>query len=81
MGLKHTSCAIALMVFLTSMGYAQVSDLNRDKTPDFRVQVWGRQLPRDLQYRFLGRHLVLLDTRARVILDRIPYAIRFHGRR
>ena len=35
-------------------------------------------LPRlraDIQYRFVGRHLILLDTRARVILDRIPYAI------
>lgn len=34
-------------------------------------------LPDDVQYRFLGRHLILLDTRANVILDRIPYAIRF----
>ena len=33
-------------------------------------------LPDDIQYRFLGRHLILLDTRANVILDRIPYAIR-----
>jgi hypothetical protein len=32
-------------------------------------------LPDDVQYRFLGRHLILLDTRANVILDRIPYAI------
>jgi hypothetical protein len=32
-------------------------------------------LPDDIQYRFLGRHLILLDTRANVILDRIPYAI------
>ena len=32
-------------------------------------------LPDDIQYRFAGRHLILLDTRARVILDRIPYAI------
>ena len=32
-------------------------------------------LPDDIQYRFLGRHLILLDTRASVILDRIPYAI------
>lgn len=34
------------------------------------------KLPPDLEYRFLGRHLVLVDTRASVILDRIPYAIR-----
>ena len=33
------------------------------------------RLPDDIQYRFLGRHLILFDTRARVILDRIPYAI------
>ena len=33
------------------------------------------RLPDDIQYRFLGRHLILLDTRANVILDRIPYAI------
>ena len=34
------------------------------------------RLPDDIQYRFLGRHLILLDTRASVILDRIPYAIK-----
>ena len=34
------------------------------------------RLPNDVQYRFLGRHLVLFDTRARVILDGIPYAIK-----
>jgi hypothetical protein len=33
------------------------------------------RLPDDIQYRFLGRHLILLDTRANMILDRIPYAI------
>jgi hypothetical protein len=33
-------------------------------------------LPDDIQYRFLGRHLILHDTRANLILDRIPYAIR-----
>jgi hypothetical protein len=33
-------------------------------------------LPDDVEYRFLGRHLILLDARANVILDRIPYAIR-----
>jgi hypothetical protein len=34
------------------------------------------RLPDDVQYRFLGRHLILLDIRANVILDRIPCAIR-----
>ena len=33
-------------------------------------------LPEDIQYRFVGRHLILHDTRANVIIDRIPYAIR-----
>jgi hypothetical protein len=33
------------------------------------------RLPDDLQYRFLGRDLILLDTAANVILDRIPCAI------
>jgi hypothetical protein len=33
------------------------------------------RLPDDIQYRFLGQHLILLDTRASVILDRIRYAI------
>ena len=39
------------------------------------------KLPPDLEYRFLGRHLVLVDTRASVIIDRIPYAIRRAPRR
>ena len=33
------------------------------------------RLPDDIEYRFLGRHLILHDTRANMILDRIPYAI------
>jgi hypothetical protein len=32
-------------------------------------------LPDDIRYRFLGRHLILLDTRANLILDRMPCAI------
>jgi hypothetical protein len=36
-------------------------------------------LPEDIQYRFLGRNLILLDTRASVILDRIPFAIQYAG--
>ena len=39
------------------------------------------RLPSDVQYRFLGSHLVLFDTRARVILDGIPYAIKFREER
>jgi len=38
-------------------------------------------LPDDIQYRFLGRHLILYDTRASLILDRIPYAIRCGDRK
>ena len=34
------------------------------------------RLPDDIQYRFLGPHLVLHDTRANIILDRLPCAIR-----
>ena len=37
------------------------------------------RLPADIQYRFLGRNLILLDTRASVILDRIPFAIQGAG--
>ena len=33
-------------------------------------------LPDGIQYRFLGRHLILFDARASLILDQIPYAIR-----
>ncbi len=33
------------------------------------------RLPADVEYRFLGRHLILHDTRANVILDRILNAI------
>ena len=39
------------------------------------------KLPPDMEYRFLGRHLVLVDTRASVIIDRIPYALRREPRR
>ena len=34
------------------------------------------RLPDDIQYRFVGRHLILLDTRASLILDRIRYAVK-----
>lgn len=38
------------------------------------------ELPDDVHYRFLGRDLVLHDTRANIILDEIPDAIRCAGR-
>ena len=38
------------------------------------------ELPPDVHYRFLGRDLVLHDTRANIILDAIPDAIRCLGR-
>ena len=37
------------------------------------------RLPADVEYRFLGRQLILHDTRANVILDRIPDAIDCSG--
>jgi hypothetical protein len=33
-------------------------------------------LPRDVEYRFVGRHLILYDVRANMIVDEIPYALR-----
>ena len=30
----------------------------------------------DLQYRFVGRHLIIFDPRANIIVDEIPYALR-----
>jgi hypothetical protein len=33
------------------------------------------KLPDDLRYRFVGRHLVLLDVRSGLILDRIRFVI------
>ena len=33
-------------------------------------------LPKDLEYRFVGRHLVLRDARANIIIDEVPFAIR-----
>lgn len=33
------------------------------------------RLPGDLQYRFLGRALILVDTRTNLILDRMPCAV------
>ena len=37
------------------------------------------ELPPDVNYRFLGRDLVLHDTRANIIIDEIPDAIRCAG--
>jgi len=36
-------------------------------------------LPRDIEYRFVGRHLILYDVRANMIVDEIPYALRCRG--
>ena len=33
------------------------------------------RLPADVEYRFLGRHLVLVDTRAQLLVDRMTSAI------
>ena len=34
------------------------------------------ELPDDIQFRFIGRHLILYDVRANTIIDRLPFAIR-----
>jgi hypothetical protein len=39
------------------------------------------RLPDDIEYRLMGRDLILLDTRANVIIDRIHHAIRRAPRR
>jgi len=33
-------------------------------------------LPNDIEYRFMGRDLILLDTRANLVVDRVPDALR-----
>ena len=37
------------------------------------------ELPPDMEYRFVGRHLVLRDARANIILDEIPHVLRCEG--
>jgi len=32
-------------------------------------------LPRDIEYRFVGRHFILRDVRANIIIDEIPHAL------
>ena len=32
-------------------------------------------LPRDIEYRFVGRHFILRDARANIIIDEIPFAL------
>ena len=32
-------------------------------------------LPRDMEYRFVGRHLILRDARANIIIDEVPHAL------
>jgi hypothetical protein len=39
------------------------------------------RLPEDVEYRFAGKHLILFDTRAGVLLDRLPSAIKCSGGR
>jgi hypothetical protein len=40
--------------------------------------IWLPRLPTDVEYRFVGQQLILHDTRANVILDRILDAIACH---
>jgi hypothetical protein len=37
-------------------------------------------LPNDIEFRFVGRHLILYDVRANTIIDRLPYAIECYRR-
>ena len=37
------------------------------------------KLPEGVEYRFVERHLILLDTRAKLIVDRVPFAIESPG--
>jgi hypothetical protein len=60
--------------FSTQINGTYPKDKPRSTVPPNILAVLPR-LPDDIQYRFLGRDLILLDTRANVILDRIPYAI------
>jgi hypothetical protein len=36
-------------------------------------------LPNDIEFRFVGKHLILYDVRANTIIDRLPYAIECHS--
>ena len=72
MRLRLTSLAIALIVSVASVSYPNEKPLS---TVPRNILAALPRLPDDIQYRFLGRHLILRDTRANVILDRIPYAI------
>ena len=58
---------------------SQVNDEYRDGAPlstmPPNVLAGLPALPDGLEYRFVERHLILLDATARVVLDRIPFAI------
>jgi hypothetical protein len=58
---------------------SQVNDQYREGSPlatmPPNVLAALPKLSGDIEYRFVERHLILLDTRALVIVDRIPYAI------
>jgi hypothetical protein len=41
--------------------------------PDILLQL--PDLPKDIEYRFVGRHFVLRDARANIIIDEIPHAL------
>ena len=45
--------------------------------PRWRALLWALpSLPEELEYRFVGRDLVLLDVRARLVVDILPDALR-----
>ena len=55
-----------------------ITDLYDHLSPRTRYLRFFSQMPRlpdDIQYRFLDRDLILHDTRANLIIDRLPCAI------
>jgi hypothetical protein len=67
--IKEEKPAVALQV---NTPYPQGQPLST-VPPDVLLQL--PKLPADLQYRFIQKHLILLDTRASLIVDYILNAI------
>jgi hypothetical protein len=61
-------------------------DVNEGYSKDFplatmppKILMVLPELPPDMQYRFIGRNLVLYDVRANIVIDEIEHAIRCEG--
>ncbi len=57
----------------------RIQRIVRSATMPPKILLLLPDLPRDIEYRFVGRHLILLDVRANMIIDDIPYALRCRG--